>query len=375
MLITFGKPFFVSARPLRRPLVAGAVTAALVLAASPSAQGAQTLVTLSNRITSFAQDGAFLAWTAGPKKFGFTCGRPYIQRLSSGIRRVLRGGMPCKQGITIGQGRALWTTAPQLCGNCVGAAAETATFWHTRVRFLGDFTEVPGEDFNGFRLTGVASDGGLRVLSWIFFEPVASDPCWDVDVVCSSWAIPKGHISRLVEGKREQVDGRLRAALLSVGGGHIAFAPAMRPADGPPVKIVAAEDGRIDVRDRTGALLARVFPTGTALALAVSRTEVAVLLEKSDGSRVIERYLLADQSLVATTPVPATTSPSGFDMAGEWIVYHDGGQIFVTDRTGTAQLVLTLQTEPIGLSIEGQRIAWAQNRTGIHRIRAVAPPA
>jgi hypothetical protein len=172
---------------------------------------------------------------------------------------------------------------------------------------------------------------------------------------------------------RQRVDGRLRAALLTVGGGHIALAPAMNPSDGPPVKV--AEDGRIDVRDNTGVLLARVFPTGTALALAVSGTEVAVLLEKNDGSRVIERYLIADQSPVATTPVPADTSPSGFDMAGEWIVYHSGGQIFATDRTGTSHLLLTLQTLPIGLSIEGHRIAWAQNHNGHHRIRAIAPPA
>jgi hypothetical protein len=61
---------------------------------------------------------------------------------------------------------------------------------------------------------------------------------------------------------------------------------------------------------------------GTALALAVSHTEVAVLLEKNDGSRDIERYLLADQSPVATTAVPMGTSPFGFDMAGKWIVYH-----------------------------------------------------
>jgi hypothetical protein len=99
------------------------------------------------------------------------------------------------------------------------------------------------------------------------------------------------------------------------------------------------------------------------------------LLEKNDGSRDIERYLLADQSPVATTAVPMGTSPFGFDMAGKWIVYHKGRQIFATDRTGTPQPVLVLQTLPIGLTIEGSRIAWAENHNGHHRIRAVAPPA
>jgi hypothetical protein len=351
-------------------------TAALMVAA-PSARGGQTLVTVSKRITSFAQDGSFLAWTAGPTTFGFPCGRPHVERLTTGTRRLLDSDFKlglCAGGITVGNGRALWTTPPQTCGNCVGAGVDTATFWRPhRLTFLGDFTEDPGEDFSGRRLTGLAADGGLHVLSYVEYRPSANDPCWNDNVACSSWAIPRGRIYYVLGGKRWRIDGRIRAALLGVGGGHIAFAPAMNPSDGPPVKV--AENGRIDVIDKTAALLARVFPTGTALALAVSRTELAILLEKNDGSRVIERYLIADHSLVATTPVPADTSPSGFDMAGEWIVYHDGGQIFATDRTGAAQLVLALQTEPIGLSIEGQRIAWAQNHNGHHRIRAAVPPA
>jgi hypothetical protein len=341
--------------------------------AAPSAQGAQTLVTVSKRITSFAQDGSFLAWTAGRTRFGFVCARPYVQRLTSGTRRVLASDFElglCAGRITIGHGRALWTTPPQTCGNCIGAGVDTATFWHPhRMKFLGDFAEDPGGDSTGERLTGLASDGGLHVLSYVLYRPSASDPC---DPACSSWDISRGRIYRLVGDDRQRVGGIMRAALLAVGGGHIAFAPAMNPSDGSPVMV--AEDGRIDVIDTTGALIARVFPTGTALAVAVSRAEVAVLLEKNDGSRVIERYLLADQSPVATTPVLAGTSPFGFDMAGKWIVYHKGRQIFATDRTGTPQPVLVLQTQPIGLSIEGSRIAWAENHNGHHRIRAVATP-
>src|SRR5919108_5656889 len=56
-----------------------AVLTALMLACSQAAQGAETLVSTSKPIFSFAQDGPFVAWTAGGGRF--TCPRPSIEYL------------------------------------------------------------------------------------------------------------------------------------------------------------------------------------------------------------------------------------------------------------------------------------------------------
>jgi hypothetical protein len=119
-----------------------------------------------------------------------------------------------------------------------------------------------------------------------------------------------------------------------------------------------------------------VSPTGTVRALALSASDLAVLVEHADGSLVIERYMIPDGTLLTSTTVNDHTAPD-IDVAGDWIVYHVGRRIRLIDLAGVAHtLVSTAKADatPIDVSIEGRRVAWAQNGRGLHRIRALLAP-
>ena len=65
------------------------------------------------------------------------------------------------------------------------------------------------------------------------------------------------------------------------------------------------------------------------------------------------------------------------DIGEKWIVYRVGRRIRLIGPGGASRPFIhtsrTLST-PIGLSIEGRRVAWATNGVGSHRIRALLAP-
>ena len=88
-------------------------------------------------------------------------------------------------------------------------------------------------------------------------------------------------------------------------------------------------------------------------------------MARSDGTTVIERYDAASGRLVG-----ATTMPGASDLAigtGK-IVFRVGNTIYPWWVVGKRPAVLWRSLgKPIGLSIEGRRVAWAANG----RIRAL----
>jgi len=164
-------------------------------------------------------------------------------------------------------------------------------------------------------------------------------------------------------------------AVLAAGGGRLAVARADDTWEGAEEELRPAEDGAVEVlAPRTGALVMSVSPTGTAHALALSRGALAVLLKRSDGSFVIERYTVPAGTLLASTPVDARAAFGRLDIAHKWIVYSAGRQIRIVGPLGGDRLLLRARTLPIGVSIEGRRVAWAENDRGRHRIRAIVAP-
>ena len=99
---------------------------------------------------------------------------------------------------------------------------------------------------------------------------------------------------------------------------------------------------------------------GRARALAGARIGFAVLTPTA-----IERYS-PDGTLLARDPVPPGTV-SKLTMSTYGLVYRVGRSIRVRGRGEVARAVAM----PIGLSIEGRRIAWAENVNGRGRIRAL----
>ena len=101
-------------------------------------------------------------------------------------------------------------------------------------------------------------------------------------------------------------------------------------------------------------------------AIALDFRQLAVLVQRTDGTKAVIRYAAKGGALLGTTVVPkATASELSVSKAG--IVYPVGRSIYVLG-SGQPKLVWKASGTPIGLSIEGRRIAWAENVKGHGRI-------
>ncbi|HUK95080.1 MAG TPA: hypothetical protein VLU96_08515 [Gaiellaceae bacterium] len=154
--------------------------------------------------------------------------------------------------------------------------------------------------------------------------------------------------------------------------GLLAVAPAASPlvSDLGNVPRVA-ENGPVQVYwflNKT-VLLSSVAPRGTVMAIALSFAELAVLVQRADGTKAIERYDPHGGTLIGTTSVPkATASELSTNSAGT--VYRVGRKIYLL-AGGAPKLVWKAAGTPIGLSIESKRIAWAVDLKGRGRVVAL----
>jgi hypothetical protein len=122
----------------------------------------------------------------------------------------------------------------------------------------------------------------------------------------------------------------------------------------------------------TGASVGSFSPEGMPLAIAFSPSAVAVL-ESTAGGRQIE-FRTPAGALLRTVVVEAKAT--GLFTTNTRAVFRVGKSIrTVGVRTGSVRQIATAKAIPIGLSIEGKRVAWAEN-VKIHgvlrgRIRAI----
>jgi hypothetical protein len=86
--------------------------------------------------------------------------------------------------------------------------------------------------------------------------------------------------------------------------------------------------------------------------------------------RIAERYDARTDVLEQSIPVPRGTAE--LDVDGQTIVYRFGRSIYVMAPSGLYRPKAS--GKPIGLSVEGRRIAWAENVGKRRRIRAVTLP-
>lgn len=358
-------------------VVAAVVAGILLVAPAPAAGAPQTLLDWPTHISSFAQDGPYIAWIArAPNAIHPTCGRTYIRSLATDRQRSFgtRTRPVCLGGVTLGRNRALWTADAGLCGNCqYSARVFTAALDDPRVVTLAMVTAWWPV---GTHLTGLAADWRLLAFARVGYRQVETDPsCLEERVPCV-YDVTGGRVTWVRGRDRNPVTGVAPSAVLAVGAGRVAVAPSADPWEGPPDPL-PAENGPVNiVNPRTGALLTSVSPTGTVRALALSADALAVLVQHTDGSLAIERYALPAGTLLASTTVNQSTAPR-IDIGDKWIVYRVGRQIRLIGPGGVSRpLIRTSRTlnTPLGLSIEGRRVAWVTNGNGLHRIRALLAP-
>lgn len=114
-------------------------------------------------------------------------------------------------------------------------------------------------------------------------------------------------------------------------------------------------------------------PAPSAYGLALSRDVVVAFPRNvNPGSRHarLELFTVKSGRRLRTVPVPATFDE--LSVSGRTVVFHTERTIWALDATtGKRTLVAVAKGKPIGLSIEGRRIAWAENVGRAGRIRAV----
>jgi hypothetical protein len=126
----------------------------------------------------------------------------------------------------------------------------------------------------------------------------------------------------------------------------------------------------LQLRDvRTGRLVARVAYRGQGKGVALSPSFAAVLTSDTTGAH-IALYNARDGSGAGAVRVRGNATD--LSISGTRVVFRSGRSIWTFDaRRKHVSLLATARTLPIGLSIDGRRVAWAENARGHGRIRAL----
>ena len=146
-------------------------------------------------------------------------------------------------------------------------------------------------------------------------------------------------------------------------------------------------------RLRGGGLVTAFEPHGDVRALAVSRTTAAALVLQPSGKVFLELYSVPRGHLLRSVPLPASAADprrtgrgsAQLSLEGSTLLYNVGRSIRTLDvRTGAAATLATARALPVGLSLEGTRVLWAENfglgfdtngdPTGRGEIRALTLP-
>jgi hypothetical protein len=178
-----------------------------------------------------------------------------------------------------------------------------------------------------------------------------------------------GGVYRVVGRKPPQlVLGTSAAVQVAASGRTIAYVPAGSVAkNGRPLAVPVEP---IEIRDIGGALLSTVTPRGEVLAIALAPHVLATLERTKLGLR-IAWYNSATGAARGSVPVARAIAPQ-LSANDQLIVFRIGRSIRAVNEASRATHVLgRAGTTPIGLSLEGSRIAWAENIHGHGRIRAL----
>lgn len=365
--------------------VAGIAAVAVGTATSREGVGRRTtepprvLFTIPGGVASFAQDGGRLAWLRVPESGNPGAGVVEVvdlpRRTRTVIGRVLGDssmdgpGLPL-MGFAFAGSRVLvadWSGG--VCGN-------SACYFDMYTAALDD---------RGFRRVGAESfyedANGAYLPDRI---PVAGDGSTLAYFACAGECVGGGNdgsIRRILGRRDSLVADSARPTGLAVSGGLIAAATQTTSrrrvccldGTGPLVQstisVWKADNRRLVTRFRVAGGVHHV-------ALAQSRV---VLMSFDSGVWRIEVRATRGGRLLRRLTFPPGILPGGISIAGERVIFHVGRAALTGGRTirllnastGRVSMVATTSRWLTGLSIEGRRVAWAENLEGPDRVRAV----
>ncbi len=306
-------------------------------------------------VQAFTMDGNRMAWISG------ACRTVRIRLVAGGATSVLGSasrtecddrGTPT---IALAGKRAIWDELT--FGNF--------TYAYVLTRAAGEKAPVKQIDYlvhqndeDGEWLTSMAGDGGtLAYADLVVSGKTLPD---DTDVYFAD----RGTLRRVLGRSKRIVQAQGPPFEIAVAGGRAAVVYADR-AEHQIAVLRAAQTVR--VLDLSGQTVSTITVGLRPRAVAIAPPYIALLL----GNRIaLYRY---------DTPVgmPGHISDPHFagpalDAAGTLVVGRSGRQIWLYDiASGRSQKIATAGSTPIGLSIEGHTVAWAENVRAGGRIRTL----
>jgi len=338
-------------------------------ASTASRRAPQTLVASPQPIYAVAQSAVALAWIGRD-------GRVRMERFGHKERSVIGRVDPLERAssstIAVAGTRALWSYDSggnsyeiSLTAGGLGLKAAGVALLHGGLRGYGD----------GERFAGLGSDASTLAFS------VVDETCVGVPYnLCEDLCNPVGSCPLTVTGggvfiptptlKPSQVPAVPPPALFALAGEFVAIAPARSPvANVEPVPRVV-QDGPVEVYDRKGVLLARIPLQGLVRGLALSGHKLAVLLEEPAGNRVVIVFDARTGSAIAGGGRLSLAATS-ISIASGRVVFRVGRQIYLLRSEARPLLLARAASTPVGLSLVGRRVVWAENVHGHGRINAV----
>jgi hypothetical protein len=328
-------------------------------------------------ISAFAQDGSLVAWFS-PSARG--CNRVHVKSLANGLHVVLpqQAGAPnvtCRWEVgrthvdlALAGSTALWTLqekAPIPFDYLLGASATLGDRKERRFQELAHTNRG-----TGLWLGGIAGDRRTLVYGVTSVDYVDEAGCLAGTSPCALRVVGGGvyrmvgrQVPKLIAGTEST-----GAAAVAASAGAVAFVPTEGLGkDGQPL----AGDLPIEIVDATsGAAIASAQPLGTPVALTLTPHVLATLERTPLGLR-LAWYSRSTGRLAGFVPVSSKASPA-LTANDHTIVYRVGRALRAVDiETHAVRPLARAAAQPIGLSLEGRRLAWAENLNGSARIRAL----
>lgn len=346
----------------------GLLAAALLLFSSGAAYSRSqakptTLVWAGGEIVAFAQDGGQIAWASIPNTRNSCSGGVRIRLLGKHQQKVIAcSGEEEPSSLALAGKRVLWKT--EVCGNYCHQSVITGSFSRKRARQLENEVCYEYDPFYGDLINGAAGDSSTLVYG--ITDVGAVGPCGDNEDWSCTPVISGGSIKRVTDTGAVTIPGAPSPFIMAASGRRIALIVAetasttrgIEPGSPAHVEVINAVTG-----DSGGSFTV----LGKPQEIAFSTSAVGVLTSFS-GKKQIEFYAPTGEP-IRNVVVPA--GATDLSMAGMKAVFRVGRSIrTVGVRTESARQIATAKATPIGLSIEGRRVAWAEN-VKVHRHRAL----